>query len=224
MPSTRRALHSLLRATLRGIGAPVEANGGIPGIKPIRPRETIAPDIEFEATIRHAGPLLELAMLLAREAGLRHKAIREFRLANCDFERRQISGRTKAWSTYNVPMTRRLEQKLLWAAASLKDPEMPILQQFNRACHPITPGNIDHKLKLAKKAAGVTGGWGMHDLRRTGARAIYALTKDIQKVQRFLGHVNPQHSWWYLGLNATDLDPSDIEQCSTARAKEENVA
>jgi integrase len=159
-------------------------------------------------------------MLLARDGGLRHKAIREFTLANCDFENRTVSGRTKPWSTYNVPMTHRLYEKLLWAAASLKDPEMPILQQFNRAWHPITPGNIDHKLKLAKEAAGAKGKWGMHDLRRTGARAIYAQTKDIQKVQRFLGHLNPQHSWWYLGLNATELTHADVEAASHSQPKE----
>lgn len=197
-------MHSLLRAALRAIGAPASANAGIPGLKPVRPRETTVPDREFEAVYWAAGPALQLALLLAREAGLRHKAIRELKLSNCDFENRLLVGRTKAWSTYNVPMTRRLETKLLWACQAVKNPETPILQAFNRGQGPLCSTNLDHKLREAKKASG-----------RTGARAIYAAFHDIRKVQRFLGHLNPQHSWWYLGLEATELSHDDIEQCSS---------
>jgi integrase len=217
-------MHSLLRAALRAIGAPVEANAGIPGLKPVRPRETTAPAIEFEATLRHAGPLLQLAMLLAREAGLRHKAVMQLRLDNIDFEAHTICGRTKAWSTYNVPMSNRLEQKLLWACASLPNPEMPILQQFNRSMGKLGTTNISHKLRDAKKAAGLTSRWGMHDLRRTGARAIFQLTNDIKKVQRFLGHINPQHSWWYLGLEANELEQADIELASSTPLERDGAA
>ncbi len=224
MPPTRRSLHSVLRAALRAIGAPATANGGIPGLKPVRPRETTAPDVEYEAVLRVAGTMLELAMLLAREAGLRRKAIIELRMTNCDFERGIISGRTKAWSTYNVPMTKRLEAKLLWACQGLRDPDMPILQQFNREHRPNCLTNISHKLKDAKIAAGVTGKWGLHDLRRTGARAIYKRTGDIQKVQRFLGHLTPQHSWWYIGLEANELSQADVEDSSTAQLRKEDAA
>ena len=64
----------------------------------------------------------------------------------------------------------------------------------------------------------------MHDLRRTGARAIFRLTGDIRKVQRFLGHLSPQHSWWYLGLEANELEHSDVEMCSTSQLREEKIA
>jgi integrase len=210
-------MHSLLRAALRAIGAPAGANAGIPGLKPVRPRETTVPDLEFEAVYRAAGPALQLALLLAREAGLRHKAIRELKLCNCDFENRALTGRTKAWSTYNVPMTKRLETKLRWFREGAEDWSLPILQRFNRAQLPLCATNLDHKLREAKKGAGCAGSWGFHDLRRTGARAIYAAFHDIRKVQRFLGHLNPQHSWWYLGLEATELTHADIEQCSSER-------
>jgi len=213
-------MHSLLRASLRAIGAPAAANAGIPGLKPVRPRETTVPDLEFEAVYRAAGPALQLALLLAREAGLRQKAIRELKLDSCNFEMRVLTGRTKAWSTYNVPMTRRLETKLLWACQAVTNPDMPILQAFNRGQGPLCSTNLDHKLRAAKAAAGCASGWAFHDLRRTGARAIYAAFHDIRKVQRFLGHLNPQHSWWYLGLEATELTHDDIEHCSSERQKE----
>ncbi|MGD0521145.1 MAG: tyrosine-type recombinase/integrase [Terracidiphilus sp.] len=217
-------MHSLLRSALRAIGAPEGANSGFPGLKSVRPRETVAPDHEFEAVLRCAGPMLELAMLLAREAGLRHKAIRELRLVNCNFELGLLIGRTKSWSTYNVPMTRRLKAKLMWACQGVRDPAMPILQQFNRGQRPVCGTNLGNKLLDAKKAAGVTGGWGLHDLRRSGARALFSKTGDIKKVQRFLGHVNPQHSWWYLGLQATELDQADVEACSPEQEQVKGVA
>jgi integrase len=178
------------------------------------------PNEEFEAVYRAAGPALQLALLLAREAGLRHRAIRELRLTNCDFENRMLVGRTKAWSTYNVPMTKRLEAKLRWACEGLTDEVRSILQRFNRAGRPLSPTNLDQKLSMAKKAAGVTRSWCLHDLRRTGARALFAATHDILKVQRFLGHMDPMHSWWYLGLEARELNHEDIERCSIGQQKE----
>jgi integrase len=178
------------------------------------------PQLDFEATYRKAGPLLQIALLLAREAGLRLKAIREFRLDNIDFENSQVYGRTKAYGTYNVPMTKRLEAKLLWACASLPDVGQGILQQFNRGQKPVCGTNIQQKLAAAKRAAGITRKWGMHDLRRTGARNLYRVTGNILKVQRFLGHTSPAHSWWYLGLEANDLSQAEIEQSSSAQPQE----
>jgi len=36
--------------------------------------------------------------------------------------------------------------------------------------------------------------------------------------------VNPQHSWWYLGLQATELDQADVEACSPEQEQVKGVA
>lgn len=168
--------------------------------------------------------MLQLALLLAREAGLRHAAIMEFTQGNCNFETRTVSGKTKADSSYTVPMTKRLYERLLFACAGANDAEEPLLAQYNR--HRKVPhyNSILCALSRAKKLAGVPGSkWGFHDLRRTAARALYERTRDIRKVQGFLGHVAPQQSWWYLGNAAAGLTSEDMEGASSESAERKSA-
>jgi len=202
------------------IGAPYEAQAGIPALKPVRPRERIVTTLEFEMVYHVAGPMLQLCLLLAREAGLRHKTILDITAAQCNFQASTVSGRSKAYSTYNVPMTDRLRDRLLWACAGATDQHEPLLCQYNRERKKPHYNSLTTALVRAKRLAGLskrgqkTGwqGWGFHDLRRTAARELYERTKDIRKVQRFLGHASPNQSWWYLGNGAQDLTREDLEQ------------
>jgi integrase len=216
----RRTLHSYLRATLRAIGADRQCFAGIPAMKPVRPREVTATLEEFEQVFRVAGPMLQLAMLLAREAGLRHAAIMQFTQCNCNFETKTVSGKTKADSSYTVPMSKRLYERLLFACAGANHAEEPLLAQWNRNRKPPHYNSLTCALSRAKKLAGVPGTkWGFHDLRRTAARALYETTHDIHKVQGFLGHVSPQQSWWYLGNAAAGLTSEDMEGASSESAE-----
>jgi integrase len=181
----------------------------------VKPRETIVPDVEFEAVYRVAPPMTQLVMLLAREAGLRHAAILQFSASCCNFENRTIMGRTKGGASYNVPMTQRLYERLLFACAGTRDSKVSLLAQYNRrASRNPAYNTISSGLFKAKQAAGVTSAWGLHDLRRTAARALYERTRDIRKVQRFLSHSSPMQTWWYIGNVGIELTHEEIEVVS----------
>jgi integrase len=189
-------------------------------LKPVRPRETTVPDIEFETVFRVAGPMLQLVLLLAREAGLRHATILHFTAANCNFETRMVSGRSKAYSSYTVPMSNRLFERLLFACAGAVDANEPLLCQYNQQRKKPHYNSLTCSLSRAKKLAGITAHWGLHDLRRTAARALYERTGDIRKVQRLLGHASPQQSWWYLGNAGITLTHQDMERTTPWEPKD----
>lgn len=169
-------------------------------------------ELEFEQVYHVAGGALQLAMLLARDAGLRHAAIWNITLANCNFESKILSGRTKNNASYLVPMTKRLYERLLFVCATAVNSEESLLATFNRRRKKPSYGSVTNWLLEAKKRAGVTRRWGFHDLRRTAARALYERTHDLRKVQRLLSHANMQQSCWYLGASGIDLAPADLER------------
>ena len=177
----------------------------------MKPRETTVPDVEFEAVFRVAPAMTQIVMLLAREAGLRHAAILNFSASCCDFEKRTIVGHTKGGASYNVPMTQRLYERLLFVCARVRDSRESVLAQFNRCGRHPAYNTISSGLFKAKRAAGITSPWGLHDLRRTAARALYERTRDIRKVQRFLSHSSPMQSWWYMGNAGIELTHEVLE-------------
>jgi integrase len=158
-------------------------------------------------------------MLLARDAALRHSAIANFTAANCNFENRTITGKTKAGASYNVPMSQRLYERLLFACNGARDQNEQLLAQYNVRRKRVGYNSISTLLWKAKREAGVTRKWGLHDLRRTAARALYEVTRDIRKVQRLMAHASPMQTWWYLGNAAIDLSPEEVESASSAGRK-----
>lgn len=104
----RRALHWELKRWLVRVGAPLGAQSGIPSMRAARPRETTVPAGELAAVLRACSQRLRLALILARDAALRRSAIERFTIRNCDFDRQEVVGVSKGWSTYRVPMTARL--------------------------------------------------------------------------------------------------------------------
>jgi integrase len=184
----------------------------------------IVTELEFEQVYHVADGALQLAMLLARDAGLRHAAIWNITAANCNFESRILSGKTKNTGMYLVPMTQRLYERLLFVCASTLETQEPLLATFNRKRKKPGYGSVSNWLTEAKKRAGVAAkSWGFHDLRRTAARALYERTHDLRKVQRLLSHANMQQSCWYLGASGIDLAPADLEReapCKTESKKQ----
>ena len=201
------------------IGAPPGAQAGIPNLKTVRPRERTVTTLEYEMVFHVAGPMLQLCLLLAREAGLRHKTILDFTAAQCNFQAGTISGRSKAYASYTIPMTERLRERLLWACAGATDSHEPLLCQYNRQRKKPHYNSLTTALMRAKRLCGLSkpgqkvgwAGWGFHDLRRTAARELYDRTKDLRKVQRFLGHAQPGQALWYLGNAAVELEAADLQ-------------
>lgn len=168
---------------------------------------------------------LQLALLLAHEAGLRHGTIARFSTNNCDFGRRLISGRTKNNAQYSLPMTQRLYERLLWACAGAQDATEPLVWQFHsgqrKAFH---PHYMSMMLRKAQLTAGIAGRWTFHDIRRTAARALYERTHDLRKVQRLLCHASLQTTLWYLGNNAVEIAAEDLERPTATAEGDQKTA
>lgn len=70
------------------------------------------PTAEFAAVCAAASNRLRLALVPARDAGLRRSVIEKFKADNVDFDHNEVFGRTKNNARYRVPMTQRLRAML----------------------------------------------------------------------------------------------------------------
>ncbi len=109
--------------------------------------------------------------------------------------------------------------RLIQACAQANDDNEPLLCQWNRGRKRMHYNTLTSAIGRAKKAVGITKQWGLHDLRRTGARNLYERTKDVRKVQRFLGHSSLNQSFWYLGNAGVDLSSDDLEPIELGKEK-----
>ncbi len=200
------------------IGA-AAATTGLPHNPRPGPREIAVSPEQFEAALRHASAPGALAMLLAHEAGLRNAAIVALTRSNCDFERNAIRGRTKLGASYDVPMTNRLRERLLFAAATAEQNEPLLAAIAYRRTKPSTQ-ELCYHLRQAKRRAGDATPWTLHDLRRTAARRVYERTHDVRKVQRLMAHKNLYSTLWYLGDRGAEINREDLE---TATQPEETT-
>jgi integrase len=174
------------------------------------PREQLVPHSEFEEVFERASNRLKLAMLLARDAGLRRSAIEKMTNSNVDFDHNEVWGTTKNRAHYRIPMTQRLRELLAPICAFAGHDETLIASvSLNRK--PVKACTILWELKRTQQMGGQVMDWSMHDLRRTAARELYTRTKDIRKVQRLLGHASPVATWWYIGNAGQELLASELE-------------
>lgn len=210
-PNYRSKLVYDLRQILRRIGRH-DCEVGLPRLKKAQPREVTVATEEFEKVARTAGPALELAMLLSRDAAIRIGTVCALRVDQLDFKNNLINGSTKNNRRFNVPMTSRLRERLLFAAYRAKEPSDTVLGLYRTNRKAFGRDALEVQLKRARVSAGLKTSWGFHDLRRTAARALYNETKDIRKVQRLLAHANVATTFWYLGNATIDLTGEEIER------------
>ncbi len=170
--------------------------------------------------MRHASPPGRLALLLAHEAGLRAGSISTMTKSNCDFNKRYLRGKTKGGANYNVPMTDRLQEALLWACANA-EPEETLLAAISYRRTFQCAQELAHHVRQAKQRAAIAARWTLHDLRRSAARRVYERTRDVRKVQRLMSHKNLSTTMWYLGDEGAELEASDLEAQPT---RKENAA
>lgn len=222
--SYRHIMHSRLKWIARAAGVPWEAWTSVPHIRAAQPRETVVPEAEFERTLRHAPPYLELVMLLAHEAGLRATTAAKVTRANIDLDTNRITGTTKGGAKYDVPMTKRLRARLMWYCAAALDATEPLSAAFRMPRTPPAAETLRKAMHEARKRAGVTNVWGIQDLRRTAARRLYAATHDIRKVQAFLGHQMLYTTCWYLGNGLQTLTAEDLEAQPPQPERKERIA
>lgn len=212
--SYRHILHAALARLLNEQGR-ADLTVRIPRLPAPQPKETTVPEAEFERVLRCAPPALELCLLLAHEAGLRSQAAVTLTRANCDFDNDRLTGKTKGGALYDLPMTRRLKDRLYWFCAAAADSQEPLTATFRPHRATFTLNSLRKAICEARARARVPSIWGMHDLRRTAARRLYAATRDIRKVQAFLGHRMLWTTCWYLGNGLQSLTAADLEEATT---------
>jgi integrase/recombinase XerC len=183
----------------------------------------MVPETEFERTMSAATPTAALLLLLAHDEGLRAGTIARMQKHNCDLEKRELRGTTKFGAGYAVPMTKRVYEKLALVCA-LAQPEETLLGAISFRRQRVNPKSVQELVRAAKRRAGITSDWTLHDLRRSAARRLYERTRDVRKVQRLMSHKNLSTTMWYLGDAGVEIDASDLEPAPNPTRRKEKRA
>lgn len=131
-----------------------------------------------------------------------------------------LTFRTKYQNAQQVPVTSELRALL----DQCEDPALPFVAQLTRGKNWKRPGRplaplmrpMDYHSLIGafgklKRSLGITRKLTPHDLRRTTARNVYALTRDLRTVQALLGHSDLPTTMWYLQDNLTTIPASTLE-------------
>jgi site-specific recombinase XerD len=185
------------------------------------PRNVTASDEDFEKVLEEADARLRILMLCCRDAGLRISAA--LSLSPQSLVQRHdgtfvVEGRAKRGSSFEVPVTDRLRLELEYARTRAK-PGQTLVEALSSRGQKPSRNYVGKLLRDAKKRAGVSARWTLHDLRRTAARRVYKVTGDIRKAQRFLGHVSTNATLWYLQDPLVTLSKDDVEKASSKRGE-----
>jgi integrase/recombinase XerC len=137
-----------------------------------------------------------------------------------DRERGLLTFRTKYQNAQQLPVTGALKALL----DQCTDPTLPFVAQlprgrnWKRGDKPLPPLGrpMDyHSLSGAfgslKRQLGITRKLTPHDLRRTTARNVYAITRDLRTVMALLGHSDLNSTAWYLQDNLVTVPASTLE-------------
>ncbi len=207
---SQRRLYGGLRWCLRAVKADPLLLGLIPGLRRAQPRTVTVSDVDFALVLAQADPLADFALILARHCGLRAATI--LRLAPKHVKNNHITVPTKGSTWTNVPMSPAVGELLAGLVGLCVRPDQPILAQFG-----VKHGfQLNRRIAKAQAAAGCKGCWGLHDLRRTFARALYRESGDVRVVQNAMAHASPVHTFHY--LVSPDTQPT-IAQLEAAEPK-----
>ncbi len=208
-----RALRNgILRYLWEEFGAP-RLHSKITKVTKPKPRNVTATTEERAAIIAAAPPALRCWLLLCSDCAIRSGTAARLTPAEYDSAQRILTFRTKYQNAQQLPVTAELA-KLLDAC---KDTALPFVQQLDRG--PVqgqkvgtldyqalskTFGRLKHRLGITRKLT-------PHDLRRTTARQVYAITHDLRTVQALLGHAELSTTLWYLQDNLQTVPVSALE-------------
>lgn len=141
--------------------------------------------------------------------------------AHYDREAGILTFRTKYQNAQQVPVTAELRPLL----DACTDPSLPFVAQLPRgegrnhhASYELRPWGkpLDYHSLIGrfaelKRKVGITRKLTPHDLRRTTARNVYSLTRDLRVAQALLGHSDLGATMWYLQDNLTAIPVSTLE-------------
>jgi integrase len=165
-----------------------------------KPRNVTATAEERAAMIAAAPPALRCWLLLCSDCAIRSGTAARLTPAEYDPAERLLTFRTKYQNAQRVPVTEQLAALL----DACGDPALPFVQQLARG--PVQGqkvGTMSYQILAQtfgrlKRRIGITRKLTPHDLRRTTARRVYEITRDLRTVQSLLGHSDLPATAWYL--------------------------
>lgn len=183
-------LRSLL-AFLREHGAPKIT---LQRVRQPQPRGITASPEQIARLLAAAQPDMRLFILLCWQLALRFSEAVSVTPRSWDKDAGTISILTKGGKPRCIPATDEIE-RLIAAAADCGDRDTSCIQILHgRRRNPSCIRQAWWRLTKAAEVSGIT----PHDLRRTTATNLYALSKDLRAVQQYLGHTRLQSTLHYL--------------------------
>jgi integrase len=162
-------------------------------------RTLTATEEEFNALHRFAKPWMKCFLLLTRGLALRRGEALRICAADMQEDAGTIFFHRKKEGSSNIPLTPQLQAIFQKYAAK---PHVPILEAI--AGKPVSERMVVVEWIRIRTAAGANPKLTPHDLRRTIAKRVYDLTRDLRVVQALLGHGHPTATLRY--VRAFDRD------------------
>lgn len=216
-PAARYCRIAGLKYVLRYLidaGAPHAIMQAIPRIVPPRPRAITYTDEERRQLIEAAPPFMRCMILLCSDVALRSGTAMQVTPRHYDRDARTISIATKGGTHVTLPTTDALD--LLFAFVGRAHLDTPFVEQLHGG--KITQHGLQAAFAALSKSVGIRGKT-LHDLRRTTAVRVMAITRDLRVVQHLLGHRNLDSTLYYLDHDTQSLD-RDTLALATARKED----
>lgn len=202
-----QCLRKILRWLVERHGASHTLIADVPkAIKP-SPRAITATTGERALLLARAPKNLRCYILLCSDLALRKSTAAKVCPNDYDAERREISVTTKYANKVTLPVT---EELAVLFATCKGEASVPYVAQLSR-CGRIAASTLALALNKLRKECGITKQLTSHDLRRTTAKTVYDLTKDLRIVQAVLGHKDLQTTLIYLDHRATPVQVATLE-------------
>lgn len=131
-------------------------------------------------------------MLLCHDAALRSSTAMRLTWSQIQGDAEEVVTRTKRDLVVRVPISGRLRG----VVNSCPRRDGPLVQLL--AGKPLSPSTIRKQFQRLLLSQGFAPGIRLHDLRRTMAQAVYAVTSDLRVTQSLLGHDNLHSTFRYL--------------------------
>jgi integrase/recombinase XerC len=155
--------------------------------------------------MRAAAPHLRCWLMLCSDLGIRSGTAAKLTPSSYDKEAGVLRFRTKYEAINSLPVTKELAELL----NGCEDADVPFIAQLSG--RKSTYGSLGVQFRKLRKAVGIHRQITPHDLRRTTARAVYQITKDLRTVQALLGHSDLAHTAWYLQDDMTPVPVPTLE-------------
>jgi len=183
-----------------------------------KPRNVTATMQERAAIFALAAPHLRCFLMMCSDMAIRSGTAAKLGPEHYDSEAGTLTFRTKYQNAQRLPVTQELREML----DTCKEQGVPFIAQLPRGVHwrsgrpmpglgRIKRDAMYSSFDTVKRKLGITRSLTPHDLRRTTARRVYDLTKDLRLVQALLGHSDLGSTVWYLQDNTTELSAPMLE-------------